>query len=406
MEIVPILAALRRNGIGALLIGMQIALTLAIVCNSLSIIQQRLQRTQRGSGLDEGNIFTFRNQWAGRSQDLPVRIREDLATLRTLPGVIDAAAVESYPLNGQGPSAGVFLRAEQKQASATAADYMVDDHGIAAFGLRLTAGRNFTAAEIHDFRPSDTYSPSVMIVSSALAKSLFPNGDALGQSVYFLSSQRPARIVGIVERLQTPLASSSWGEQFVENSALLPTQLIDNEQSYVVRTRPGQRDAVMRAAPRALIALNPARVIDDILPFSDTRAHAYRADYALSIILGTVSGLLLMVTALGVIGLTTYWVAQRRRQIGVRRALGARRIDILQYFHSENLIICAGGGVVGIALGLGGNLWLATSLQLTRMGVGFMALSAAVVLALSQLAVIWPAVRATRIPPAIAARGG
>jgi len=405
MEIIPIITALRRSSLGALLIGLQIALTLAIVCNCLSVIQQRLERTQRPSGLDEPNIFTLSNQWVGQPEDLPVRIREDLAALRSLPGVIDVVASESFPLNGRGPSAGVAFTADQRQPAASTAYYMVDEHGLAALGVRLVAGRGFTADEIRQFRSTDTYIPSVAIVTRALATTLFPSGDALGKNIYLLSSRGPTRIVGIVDRCQTPLAATSWGEQFVENSAFLPVQIIHTKLSYLVRTRAGQRDAVMRVVPGKLLQVSRARIIENIAPFSETRARAYHADRALSLILGSVCALLLVVTAFGVIGLTSYWVSQRRSQIGIRRALGARKIDILSYFHLENLLIVGCGAAIGIALGVAVNLWLATSLQLTRMNVQFIGLGAAIVFALSQAAVIWPAWRAARTPPAIAARG-
>jgi putative ABC transport system permease protein len=89
----------------------------------------------------------------------------------------------------------------------------------------------------------------------------------------------------------------------------------------------------------------------------------------------------------------------------MRRALGARRIDILRYFQMENLLIAGGGAVLGIAAGLGANLWLATHLAVTRMSPLYICLGAIVVLILSQLAALWPAIRASTVPPSLAARG-
>jgi len=117
-----------------------------------------------------------------------------------------------------------------------------------------------------------------------------------------------------------------------------------------------------------------------------------------------VCALLLAVTACGIVGLTMYWVAQRRPQIGVRRALGARRIDVLAYFHTENLLIAGAGAVLGIGLGLAVNVWLATNLALTRVSPAYVCAGALVVLALCQVAVLWPALRAASIPPAVATR--
>jgi putative ABC transport system permease protein len=112
----------------------------------------------------------------------------------------------------------------------------------------------------------------------------------------------------------------------------------------------------------------------------------------------------LAITAFGVLGLTTYWVTQRRQYIGMRRALGGRRVDILRYFHTENLLIAGSGCIVGVVLGLTGNTWLATNLELARMSVQYICLGAIIVLALCQAAVLWPALRAASVPPALATR--
>jgi putative ABC transport system permease protein len=130
----------------------------------------------------------------------------------------------------------------------------------------------------------------------------------------------------------------------------------------------------------------------------------YRNDRGLALILSAVCLALLAVLAFGLVGLTSYWVSQRRRQIGIRRALGATRAAIVRYFQLENLIIAAMGGIAGALLGLAANLWMVESLQMTRMPVIYLVTGLGVVLALGQLAVIWPAVRAGRIPPAMATR--
>jgi putative ABC transport system permease protein len=171
-----------------------------------------------------------------------------------------------------------------------------------------------------------------------------------------------------------------------------------------VRTAPGRLAAVLQAAPDKLFQITPQRVVPWARTFSQVRQRAYTTERKASVILSVVCGLLLIVTALGIVGLTMYWVSQRQRYIGMRRALGARRSDILRYFHTENLIIAGGGALLGIALGVGGNIALASTLSLTRMSAGFICGAAAIVLGLSQLAVLWPALRAASIPPAMATR--
>jgi putative ABC transport system permease protein len=406
VEIVPIILQLRRRKLGAFLVGLQIALTIAIVCNAWSIIQQRLQQSRRPSGLDEANIFTLSNEFVGPSEELAARIQGDLAALRSLPGVIEVSATNSFPLRGYGPRAAVKLTPEQPQTSANAAEYHVDERANVAWGLRLVSGRWFSADEIGDDRRGDSDQGSaVAVLTQALAKTLFPHGNALGKDIY-LGSATPTRIIGIVAGAQSPWAGNGLDERDwpSENSLFLPKHRIRGALVYVVRTQPGQRDAMSHAAPKALFNLSRARIVDDVSGFAQTRAQIYRSARGLGLTLAILSILLLSVAACGIFGLTTFWVSQRRRQIGMRRALGARRRHILEYFHTENLLIAGAGAVLGVVLGVAANIWLSTQLQLTPMAIGYLLLGALLVLALSQAAVIWPALRAASISPASAMR--
>ncbi|MFI4980586.1 MAG: ABC transporter permease, partial [Nevskiales bacterium] len=173
-----------------------------------------------------------------------------------------------------------------------------------------------------------------------------------------------------------------------------------------VRAQPGQLDAVMQAAQKKLFEVNRNRVIEKVRSYAQIRADAYRNDRALAIILGTVSAALLAVTAFGIVGLTSFWVTQRRRQIGVRRALGATRRAILTYFQTENGIIAGIGALLGMALAVGLNLWMVTALEMQRLDLLYVLCGAAAVMLLGQFAVLWPALRAASIPPALATRAG
>ena len=399
MDILLILRALRKNKVGAVLIGLQIALTLAMVCNSLSVIQQFVARMQRPSGIDEANIFTLSCAWISDPADLQAQIRGDLAALRALPGVVDVISAISIPLDGVSYNSGLSLKADQRTPTAWAATLYADEHGLAAFGVKLTAGRWFNADEVGWLRYYENKYPPALVVTQDLAKALFPGANALGQVVYINSQY--ARIVGVIERAQTPSAAN--GPQ-PDRSVFVPMIPFTKTAQYVVRTRPGQLASVMHSAQDLLLAVSSQRIIQGVTPFSETRHNAYLLQRTASIVLGVVSALLLAVTGFGVVGLTTYWVSQRQRQIGMRRALGARRADILTYFHTENLLIVAVGCIIGIALGLAINTLMASSMQLTRMSAAYVCIGALIVLALCQLAVLWPALRAASIPPAIATR--
>jgi len=412
MRLHPILAALRRHKTGVVLIALQIALTLAIVSNAVFIIGQRIARMDRPTGVVEPGLIRISQQWldaptgddAAAVEQLDAMQRTDLAVLRGLPDVQEVAASTSMPLQGMIWSGYLTRTPASSAPSVQAAYYYGDERLRSTLGLRLVAGRDFTAGEIlHHAIRSTAVSP-VVIVSQALADALFPQGHALGKTIY--QDGKPATIVGIVERLQTPTLSA-WGSGWSYNSVLEPVRLDGDTASYAVRARPGREQAAMREARKALLAVDPVRLMPDswgIQPFSEIRAKVYRADRGMALLMGAISLILLCVTAAGIVGLTSFWVGQRRKQIGVRRALGARRADILRYFQFENLFVAGMGSTLGLLLAIGLNLWLMHHYALKRLPMAYVLVGMAVMLLLGQVAAYVPALRASRVPPVVATR--
>ncbi|HZX70314.1 MAG TPA: ABC transporter permease [Rhodanobacter sp.] len=409
MTVHPILAALRRHKVAVLLIVLQIALTLAIVANALFIIGQHIQRMERPTGADEKDLIWVLQQWPGLSggddvatlEKIDALQRTDLEILRHLPDVQDAAASTSIPILSGFSGGHITLDPNQQGLSVHAAYYFGDQRLRHTLGLHLIAGRDFDASEIRHGR-AKADAPAI-IVSKPVADALFPNGNALGQTVYQDGS--PATIVGIVERLQTPKwADSNWAY----NSALEPFRDDDRWSGYVVRARPGRVQAAIREARKALLAVNPMRLMPEpsagVHAFSEIRARAYRQDRGMVLLMSVISAILLCVTAAGIVGLISFWVGQRTRQIGVRRALGARKVDILRYFQLENLLIAGGGAVVGALFAVGLNEWLMTHVEMTRLPLSCVALGVLVMLTLGQAAVLVPAQRASNVPPVVATR--
>jgi putative ABC transport system permease protein len=391
------------NKVAPLLIALQIAITLAVLCNALFIIQQRLGLSRRATGADEANVFYISNQWVGREGDLDARAQGDLAALRGLPGVIDAFVSNSYPLANGGWDDAVGLKPDQPYATAMSALYMADEHALKALGLRLVAGRNFEAAEVQDFHLNQLVPPSAAIVTEELAAKLYPAGNAVGQTMYLPSLKRTVPIVGIVARLQVPWVSKR-GSRFDGSSTLLPFRFIALYSHYLVRSKPGGLRAAMRNAESKLFEVNRSRVLERIESLPEARIRAYRDDRGLAVMLSVVCLILLTVTAFGIVGVTSHWVSQRQRSIGIRRALGATRLSILRYFQVENLLISACGALIGLGLAVFVNLWMVRNFEMARLDLAYALIGAVIVLLLGQAAVLWPALRAASISPAIAAR--
>ncbi|HVH33993.1 MAG TPA: FtsX-like permease family protein, partial [Tahibacter sp.] len=108
--------------------------------------------------------------------------------------------------------------------------------------------------------------------------------------------------------------------------------------------------------------------------------------------------------ALGIVGMASFWVTQRTKQIGTRRALGATRGSILRYFMTENFLITSLGLLLGILLTYGLNYWLMSNYEAQRLPLVYLAGGIVALLLLGQIAVFGPATRASRVPPAVATR--
>jgi len=156
-----------------------------------------------------------------------------------------------------------------------------------------------------------------------------------------------------------------------------------------------------------LFAQNRLRLIstdDGVIALAVARAQGYATDRGVAIMMGIVCVLLLLATAGGIVGLSSFWVGQRRRSIGVRRALGATRGDILRYFQAENFLIVSGGIALGTLLGVAANLSLMTYWELPRMPLWLLGIGAVLLWLLGQLAVLGPARRAAAVAPVEATR--
>jgi putative ABC transport system permease protein len=398
MSIRPILSALLRNKTGAILVAVQIALTLAVVVNSIYIIVQRIEKIGRPTGIDEDNIFMVNTQNYARDFPFEATIREDLAYLNGLPGVVAATTINAIPLSGGGSSSAYYNAPGGKGEGVPGNYFEVTERGIDALGIHLSSGRGFSAAVIRPpVQRTSEFVPEI-IVTRDFAKQLFPDTEPLGKTLYSQLSQ-PARIVGIIDHMH-----GSWtGWDKVGNVVLHPVTSCCNRISYLVRTKPGDRDRLMPIVEAKLIKTS-GRVVNSIRTLSFYKDRSYSDDRNMAIFLSVVIVLLIAIASLGIFGLATFNVQSRTKQIGTRRAIGARRADIVQYFLIENWLITTSGIVGGCVLALAVGYWLSVHFELPRLDLYYLVGGVFGLWAIGQLATLLPARRASRVPPAVATR--
>jgi putative ABC transport system permease protein len=282
--------------------------------------------------------------------------------------------------------------------------YVTDDHMLGALGAHLIAGRNFRPDEVLPPVAKDRTSDFVpsLIVTKRLANELFPNQNAIGKSLYQRYDQ-PATIIGVIDTIQSGRVDQTFSGNVVF-APRLPSTAETPAAYYIVRVKPGQFDRVLKTVETHLTGSNPTRLIDWIRPLAYYVDRSYRKDRNMSIFLATVTGLLLIVTALGVFGLATFNVSTRTKQIGTRRALGARRQDIVRYFMVENWLVTSIGIAIGCLLSVAAGYALTLSYGLPRLDLDYLFVGVLVLWTVGLLAAWRPARRAAAVPPAIATR--
>ncbi|TAN02706.1 MAG: FtsX-like permease family protein [Rhodanobacteraceae bacterium] len=408
MDILPILKTLRRHKVILWLLTIEIALTCAIVCNGVFLITQRLHHMDMPSGIAEHDLLLVRQAPIKPSPDRYARAREDLVALRQIPGVLAVGMTNQVPFGWASSNGNVMLKPTQAHRTLGAGTYW-GENLVQAFGLHLIAGRDFAPGEYVDASTvihalatgGDQLFPLPTVITHALAERLWPHQNALGKLIY-LSPQASMRVVGVVAGLAR---SNAYNTATAQYSLLAPLRFgAGKDQIYLLRTRPQDRRRVRAAAVAALKRIDPERVITHVQTFDEVRDQFFQNDRAMAGMLVGVIVAVLLVTGLGIVGLASFWVGQRRKQIGIRRALGATRADILRYFQTENFLIVTFGIIVGMVLAYGLSLLLMQHYELPRLPLSYLPIGAIALWLIGQLAVLGPALRAAAVPPVVATR--
>ncbi len=408
MEIRPILSTLGRHKTAASLIVLEIAIACAIICNALFLIGARITQINEVSGVADDELVRVQLTGIGDDPSPDASTRADLASLRALPGVKGATVLNQLPFGRSSWNSGVRIQKDQQRSTLNATVYMTEESFIDTMGLTIVAGRAFEPGEYVDFsesrKPGAAGEVPVALITRQMAEALFPGENAVGKSIYSWG-ENPTRIVGVVDHLVRPNAQG--GPTAREYTMIFPIRpAYDLGGNYLIRTEPGRRAEVMAAAVKTLRANPPRRIVleENTKFFTEIRSDYHQQQRSMAWLLGAVVFALLVVTALGIVGLASFWVEQRTRQIGVRRALGATRGQILRYFQLENFILATTGIVLGMLLAFGINQLLMEKYELPRLPWYYLPIGAVGLWILGQLAVLWPARRAAAVPPAIATR--
>ncbi len=391
----PIFSALRRHKAAVTLLVLEIALTMAVLGNLLFIVNASMRLEHERTGVMEPDIGVIQSIGVIGTPN-PGTAAGNIDLLDRVPGVVAASfgdvplGVRTYP-----------VYADPDLHKRLAAPYLFEGaQGYAkTLGVQVIAGRLPREDEL----PSSNAKIEPGLITRALAQHLYPQQSPLGRMLYLgQHGGGGVRIVGVLRQLR----GSITGRNSDSDSILLEAKVGNQNLGglYLIRSQPGQLKRVLPLAVKALQKANPGHVTSMVKTMVQIRQMEFRGASAINRILMAITAILLIVTALGVSGLASFWVQQRTRHIGTRRALGATRGAILRHFQAENLIIVSMGVALGAALTIGLNVLLMQRFAQPRLPLQYVAFGALAMWLLGQLAVLGPALRAARVAPTTAMR--
>ncbi len=292
---------------------------------------------------------------ADRQLDKDAFWRRLLEQVRQLP-TVEAASLARVPPGGfEGIGLGAIAAADAPAGSDVLSPgwNIIDGSYFAALRIPVVAGRDFTDRD-------QAGSPPVVIVSQAIAQRLWPGQNAVGKPVVLSIfnartariERRPAEVVGVAGDIR----SSSLVDGLAEPYVYLPRAQsaetgMTTAMSIVARRRGGS------SLELALIAvvrdLDPSLVIVSTQPLNDAVALGLAPQRVLVVVAGVMGLVGLLLAAMGIYGMTAYSVALRRREFGIRLALGAPRARVIWMVLRDGMILVSVGAVIGLTLAAG-----------------------------------------------------
>lgn len=397
-ELKPMINALLRSKVGAVLLLIQVAITLAIVSNAAFMISDRLTYLNQETGYDEQAIFSVSVSSFDPNINLIQQYAQDERDLRAIEGVIDAAMVNWTPLSGSGSSSSMHTVPDPEIGTGVRAAYFTtNEHLLNTLGATLIEGRNFYPEEVVH---ADNYEklPNKAIVTKDFAAEMYPDEPALGNFIY--QGNDAVEIIGIIDTIKGPWLNDSRPA----NVVIFPFNFSQPRSEFLVRTEPGQRAEIMKQVEEVLLKGESRRVIYGIAGLDESKASYMARDKLVMRMLVVLIVVLVLVTALGIFGLTLFNISKRTKQIGTRRALGARKSAIVRYFLIENMLVAGLGLIIGSMLAIVLGQQLMKVFSLPSLSLTFVLASALFMLIMSLVAAWGPALRAANVAPSVATR--
>jgi putative ABC transport system permease protein len=376
------------------------AIALVLVFAAALMGQSLVALTNVDPGFRADHVLTMRMLMIPSKYRGPAGVpflRSVLEEVRSTPGIIDASSVHFLPLSGAGSSAGVYRLDRPAPPREQIHGYpvsVITDRYFTTMGIPLS-GRDLTSGD-------GLGAPAVAIVNRSLATQMFPDEDPIGKRIYvgYSPATRSMEIVGVAGDIRTNTLDREPGPALY----IAHNQEPSLSAALVIRTQASPASAV--AAVRAAIArVDPEQGVSQVQPMDTLIANASARPRVQAGVFGMFGTLALIIAAVGLYGVMAYGVEQRRRELGLRLALGAPPAALLRTVVREGLGLAIAGAIVGAGLAWASSGPLEALLYETRVTDPRLYIAAAATLvAVAFIATLAPALRATRVDPLLVLR--
>jgi putative ABC transport system permease protein len=391
---------LRKFTTGLLIL--QLAITLGLLVNSVILAFDIKGKIAQETGLANDRILIMSTHpTSGSYRDLDYYrsiATQDMEKLRLLPGVNSVSVTNQLPIAIRGMLSNIhdLDNPEQEKIDKYLKDvkYILTQENLAeAMGLTLLEGRFLNKDDQLDFGSEQKRN---MVITESLKRALYGDESAIGQET------NNGFIVGVIKDiiLDPTLALDKQYGMFV-NTVM---EYIFVGRYYVLNVEPQQMTSVRKQVSETILAVQGERDIFRVFTMEEHLQRFYRDDKGLADLFLLLCGLMLFITAISSYAYSQFHVSRQQKFIGIRRALGARKKDILFYVLTENWLVYSLGCILGGTVAIGFNILLSQYISLSKPDVGLFLLATGIIFLSGTAATWFPALRTSNIPPVIATK--
>ena len=380
-------------------VAVQMALSVVLLVGAGMAATSFSRLTGQEAGFSTENIGLFRLTMRGEryeDDDRRIRLVDDLVTqLRTIPGIESVGAASHVPISDCCSRFGLHVEGEAREATTEKmiTGNVVTPDFFSTLGIRFVSGRTFTAADTRT-------APRVIIINETFARELLPGREALGSIVY--EGSNTTTVIGVVKDVKQTTMMDAPEPQFYQAQS----QAAWDGLTFVMRLRRGiELTSVIAPARAKMRAMDPVTPLYSFATLQNALDASLQSQRTFRALLQGFALVALVLAVAGMYGVTSYFVAQRIPEMGIRLALGAMPGSLMAMIIRQGMVLAGLGALVGLSAAAAAAKFLTTMLYGVSALEPLAYLFAAGLLVLSAVvACIGPALRALRVEPLVALR--